>query len=55
MEKADVEFINRRSALTPAEIQSIKQDIDRIVARGTALMANEPPLTDDDLYDENGL
>jgi transcriptional regulator with XRE-family HTH domain len=58
LEKAGAEFIDRgvrRSALTPAAIRSIKRDIDKIVARGAALMAKHPPLTDDELYDENGL
>jgi hypothetical protein len=58
LEKAGAEFIDRgvrRSAPTSEGIRSIKQDIDQIVARGTALMAKYPPMTNDDLYDENGL
>jgi transcriptional regulator with XRE-family HTH domain len=58
LEKAGAEFIDcgvRRSGLTPASIQSIKQDIDRIVARGAVATAGFPPLTDDELYDENGV
>ncbi len=58
LEKAGAEFIDRgvrRNALTPEGIRSIKQDIDQIVARGSALMAKYPPMTDDELYDENGL
>ena len=58
LEKAGAEFIDRgvrRSSLTSEEIQAIKQDIDRIVARGAASMAKYPPLTDDELYDESGL
>jgi predicted transcriptional regulator len=58
LEKAGAEFIDRgvrQRALTAEDVRSIKQDIDRIVARGTALMANHPPLTDDELYDEDGL
>jgi predicted transcriptional regulator len=58
LEKAGAEFIDRgvrQSALTPEGIRSIKQDIDQIVAQSTALMAKYPPMTDDDLYDENGL
>jgi len=58
LEKAGAEFIDRgvrRRGASPDDIQVIKQDIDRFVARGAALMAKYPPLTDDDLYDENGL
>ena len=58
LEKAGAEFIDRgvqRGGPTSGEIRTIKQDIDRIVARSAALMAKYPPLTDDDLYDENGL
>jgi transcriptional regulator with XRE-family HTH domain len=58
LEKAGAEFIDRgvrRGSPTSEEIQAIKQDIDRIVARGAAAMAKYPPLTDDELYDENGL
>ena len=58
LEKAGAEFIDRgvrRSAPAPETVQSIKDDIDRIVARGAAVLAKYPPLTDDDLYDENGI
>lgn len=58
LEKAGAEFIERgvrRSVPAPEAIQSIKDDVDRIVARSAALMAKYPPLTDDELYDENGL
>lgn len=58
LEKAGAEFIDRgvRFGRPSAEdIVAIKQDIDRIVARGSALMAANPPMTDDELYDENGL
>ena len=58
LEKAGAEFIDRgvrRGGPTPDEIRAIRQDIDRIVAQSTMLMAKYPPLTDDDLYDENGL
>ena len=58
LEKAGIEFIDRgvrRSAPAPEAIQSIKDDIDRIVARGAALMAKNRPLTDDELYGESGL
>jgi predicted transcriptional regulator len=58
LEKAGAEFIDRgvrRSAPAPATIRSIKDDIDRIVARGAAMLAKCPPLTDDALYDENGI
>lgn len=58
LEKAGAEFIDRgvrRTAPAPEAIQSIKDDIDRIVARGAALIAKVPPMTDDELYDENGL
>ena len=58
LERAGAEFIDRgvrRGRPTFEEVQAIKQDIDRIVARGSALMAKYPPLSDDDLYDENGL
>ena len=58
LEQAGAEFIDRgvrRGAPSAASIASIKQEIDRIVAHGAALMAKYPPMTDDDLYDENGL
>jgi transcriptional regulator with XRE-family HTH domain len=58
LEQAGAEFIDRgvrRGSPASEEIQSIKQDVDRIVARSAASMAKYPPLTDDDLYDENGL
>ena len=58
LEKAGAEFIDRgvrRSVPAPATIQSIKDDIDKIVARGTAILAKYPPMTDDELYDENGI
>jgi hypothetical protein len=58
LEKAGADFIDRgvrRRAPGPEAIQAIKRDIDRIVARSAALMARFPPMTDDDLYDENGL
>lgn len=58
LEKAGAEFIDRgvrRGGPSQDEIRTIRQDIDRIVARSAALMAKYPPLTDDELYDENGL
>lgn len=58
LEKAGAEFIDRgvrRRSPAAEAIQSIKHDIDQIVARSTALMAKYPPMTDDELYDENGL
>jgi hypothetical protein len=58
LEKAGAEFIDRgvrRSAPAPAAIQSVRRDTDRIVARSAATMAKSPPLTDDELFDENGL
>jgi transcriptional regulator with XRE-family HTH domain len=58
LERAGAEFIDqgvRRSAPTQERIQSIKHDIDQIVARGSAILARFPPLTDDELYDENGI
>jgi predicted transcriptional regulator len=58
LEKAGAEFIDRgvrRSAPAPETVRSIKDDIGRIVARGAAILAKYPPLTDDDLYDENGI
>lgn len=58
LEKAGAEFIDhgvRRSAPTPEAVRSIKQDIDRIVARSVALRARYPYLTEDELYDETGL
>jgi predicted transcriptional regulator len=58
LENAGAEFIDRgvRHAATPPEtLCLIKQDIDRIVAHSTALMAQYPYLTDDELYDETGI
>ncbi len=56
--KAGAEFIDRgvrRSGPTQEDIRAIKDAVDRIVARSSARMAKHPPLTDDELYDENGL
>lgn len=58
LEKAGAEFIDRgvrRSARSKEDIATIKADIDRIVARSSVLLAGHPPLTDEELYDENGL
>ena len=58
LEKAGAEFIDRgvrRGGPSAADIQAIKQDIDRIVARSVVPITKYPPLADDDLYDENGL
>ena len=58
LEKAGAEFIDRgvrRSVPSPAAIQSIKNDMDRIVMDAAALMARHPPMTEEELYDENGL
>jgi transcriptional regulator with XRE-family HTH domain len=58
LEKAGAEFIDRGvrcSAPAPETTDAIKREIDRIVARSAALLAQHPLLTDDDLYDENGL
>lgn len=58
LEKAGAEFIDRgvrRTPLSADEIEAIKQNVDRIVARHAIATANFPPLTDDELYDENGL
>jgi hypothetical protein len=58
LEDAGAEFIDRgvrRSAPAPETIQSVKSDIDQIVARGAAILARHPPLSDDELYDENGI
>lgn len=56
--QAGAEFIDRgvrRSAATAEDIETIKRDIDRIVARSALMMQQNPPLADDELYDENGL
>jgi transcriptional regulator with XRE-family HTH domain len=58
LERAGAEFIDggvRRQARTVAERTAIKAEIDRIVASSLALMNEHPPLTDAELYDENGL
>jgi hypothetical protein len=58
LERAGAEFIDRgvrRGMPAPETVQAIKHDIDQIVARGAALPAKHPPLTDDELYDENGI
>jgi len=58
LEKAGAEFIDRgvrRGVPAPETIRSIKEDIDRIVAQGKAILAKYPPLADDELYDENGI
>jgi len=58
LEKAGAECIDRdvrQSGPAPDEIRAIKRNIDEIVARSARMMAKHPPLTDDALYDENGL
>ena len=58
LEKAGAEFLDqgvRRSPPAPETIQSIKDEVDQILARGSPLMAKHPPMTHDELYDENGL
>jgi transcriptional regulator with XRE-family HTH domain len=58
LEKAGAEFIDRgvrQSAPTQEEIRAIKRHVDKIVARSVKLMAKHPPLTADELYDENGV
>ena len=58
LEKAGAEFIDRgvrRSARRAEEIQAIKAELNRIVARSAAMLAKHRPLTDDDLYYENGI
>ncbi|MFL5254844.1 MAG: XRE family transcriptional regulator [Rhodopila sp.] len=58
LEKVGAEFIDqgvRRRAPSREAVAAIKREVDRIVARSSAMMAQNPPLTDDDLYDENGL
>ena len=58
LEGAGVEFIDggvRRSAPAPEALQAVKVDIDAIVVRSVALMAEYPPLAHDELYDESGL
>ena len=58
LEKAGAEFIDRgvrQRIETSASVDSIKQDIDRIVARGAAAIARFPLMTDHELYDENGV
>jgi len=58
LENAGAEFIDRgvrRSTPSEAERQAIKREIDRIVAGTAPILAENPMLTDDDLYDENGL
>jgi predicted transcriptional regulator len=58
LEKAGAEFIDRgvrRGMPAPATIQAIENDIDQIVARGSAILAKQPPLTDGELYDKTGV
>ena len=58
LEGAGAGSIDRRDggrATKDTDIVAIKQDIDRIVARSVASTENAPPLTDDELFDENGL
>ncbi len=58
LEKAGAEFIDRgvrRQAPSAEEIEEKKRRIDQLVADYAVRMANFPPLTDDELYDENGL
>jgi hypothetical protein len=58
LERAGAEFIGRgvrHQARSREEREAVKADIDRIVADSVALMARHKPLTDDELYDENGL
>jgi DNA-binding transcriptional MerR regulator len=58
LEAAGAEFIDRgvrRKMESPEQIREIKAKIDRIVEQYQVLAANNPPLRDDELYDENGL
>lgn len=58
LEAAGAEFIDRgvrRKAESPERLREIKAAIDRIVEQYQALAASNPPLRDDELYDENGL
>ena len=58
LEHAGAEFIAggvRRRAPTQEDIGLIKREVDQIVTRGTLLMTRFPPMTDDELYDENGV
>jgi len=58
LERAGAEFIDHGVRWsTPARecIETIKRDIDQIVARGSAILARYPPLTDDEPYDEHGV
>ena len=58
LEKSGAEFIDRgvrRNAPSPDEIRAKKQRIDRIIADNAIRMEKFPPLTDDELWDENGL
>lgn len=58
LERAGAEFIDRGVRFgrpTPEAVQAIKRDVDQIVARSSALLAQNPPLTDEELYDESGL
>jgi len=58
LEQAGARFIDhgvRRNTLSDQDIAAAKARVDAIVARSAALLAQHPPLTDDELYDETGL
>lgn len=58
LETAGAEFIDRgvrRKLESPERVREIKAAVDRIVEQYRALAVKNPPLRDDELYDENGL
>lgn len=58
LEAAGAEFIDRgvrRKAESPERVREIKAAIDRIVGQASAYAAKNPPLRDNELWDENGL
>jgi transcriptional regulator with XRE-family HTH domain len=58
LERAGAEFIDRgvrRRERTGEELAQIKAEIDAIIARAAPRLARNMPLTDDELYDENGV
>ncbi len=44
-----------RTFAPTGDIAAIKREVARMIARTAEQMARNPPSTDNDLYDENGL
>lgn len=58
LEQAGAEFIERgvrKSNAAPEDLATLIADVRAIASQARRYAADHPPLTDDDLFDENGL